>query len=128
MSILERARRDMQRITSDKSGGFAVEITFTSPDGSTATINGLHTKHHTAIDTEGRPVNSKNAHISFSETLLNEQGYITRPPDYNGEVNLKSHRVAVKDSTGTVKNYKIRQWFPDETLGLIVCILDDYSG
>lgn len=122
MGLLEMARQDLKDITSNLND-FSVPATFVAPGGETITINVLHTKHHLKIDTDGNPVNSKNAHISFSES--NMIGYTVR--NVSGEVNLKGHRVTVKDSTGVDKQYMIRQWFPDETLGLIVCILGDFE-
>lgn len=121
MGILDLARRDTQDITENSDTGFAVEITLTAPTGEVAVINGLHTKHHLAIDTDGNQVHSKNAHISFSEYSLDGLDYPLR--NSKGEVDLTNHKVFVKDSTGLQKKYVIRERFPDETVGLIVCIL-----
>ena len=105
--------------------GWAVEMTFTAPDLTTAAITGLHTKHHMGFDTDGNRVSAKNAHVSFSEKVLTDLAYPVR--NAKGEVTLIGHLVAVKDSTGFVKNYIIRETYPDETIGLIVCILGDYE-
>lgn len=121
MGLIDQAKADIQQITSDLNG-FGVSMTLLHPDGSTITIVGLHTKHHTSIDTDGNPINGKNAHIGFSEGLL--VGYNVR--NANGEVSLKGHVVTVNDSTETPKSYVIREWFPDETIGYISCILGDY--
>jgi len=121
MSILDNIRADIKTIT-ENDEDFAVEITFTAPDLTVAVINGLHTKHHMSINTEGQMVNSKNTHISFSEASL-PLAYPLR--NAAGEVNLKRHKISVKDSTGIVKNYTVAEWFPDETVGLIVCLLND---
>ena len=144
MGLLDQARADIVQITSDLAG-FAVELTFFAPvsaaepvyddtydetygaaDGGilSITVNGLHSKHHMAIDSEnGRPVNSRNAHVSFAEALM--VGYPLRNSD--GEVTLKKHKVRVKDSTGRSVMYSIRTWHPDETVGLITCILGDFK-
>jgi hypothetical protein len=124
MSLYDLAKADIQQITSNPDE-WSREITFTAPTGEIAIINGLHTKHHLGIDTEGARVNSKNAHISISEKLLTDASYPVR--NAIGEVSLFNHRVAVADSTGIVKNYKITENYPDETIGLIVCILSDLS-
>jgi hypothetical protein len=130
MGLIDQARRDWKSITSDKDRGFAVEMLLTAPDGETATITNLHTKHHAAIDfSSGAPmkVNSKQAHISFSESQASDSNplYVLRNAD--GEVYLQNHRVTVKDSTGLDKVYVIDQWWQNETLGVIVCILGDYA-
>lgn len=122
---MERAQADIKRITSDLNG-FAKSITFLSCDElQTATINGIHSKINLSVDTEGNTINSRKAHISFSESLLTDQGYVTRNDD--GVVNLKNHLVTVIDSTGTSVQYIVREVFPDETVGLMVCMLGDFE-
>lgn len=124
MSLIAQAKKDSEKITSN-SNGWAVQMTFTAPDSTTATINGIHSKHHLGVDTDGNMVNSKKAHVSFSEKFLTDLGYPVR--NAAGEVALTGHKVSVKDSTGIVKNYIMFSFFPDETIGLIVCILNDYE-
>lgn len=122
MSLIDKAKADIKRITSN-SKEFARSMTFTAPTDETITTKGLHSKHYIGIDSEGNPVNAKTAYVSVSEENL--AGYPVRNAD--GEVDLKGHRVSVVDSTGTTKEYYINEFFPDETIGLIVCILQDYA-
>ncbi len=124
--ITDLAKRDIARITSDLQG-FGIEITFYPPEGADpVVISGLHTKHHFGFDEEARKwANTKNAHISFSEQFAVELGYIIR--NAQREVFLQKHKVKVKDSTGEEWTYRIEQWFPDETIGLICCILGDWE-
>jgi len=124
MSLLDIIQQDIADITSN-ANEFGRSCLFTAPDESTATVVVLHSKHRISVDGDGVPVNSKNSHISVSEQLLTALDYPVR--DDNGEVNLSGHTVAIKDSTGTTMNYLISEWFPDETIGLIVCILQDYG-
>lgn len=128
MSILDLARADMQFITTDTTGGFAVNITFTSPTGTVATIGGLYTKHREQYDNDGRPINTKKVHIGFSETVLNAAGYPTRPGGPGTEVDMKGALATLSDSTSIATQYIIEQWWPDDTLGLIVCMLGDYEA
>lgn len=127
MSILEKAKRDIERITSN-TNEFARRALFIAVDGTQVEVGAIHTKHHFGVDAELQKwVNTKNAHISVSEKFLTDSGYPVRK---NGEVFLQKHRVLVKDSTGTRVMYNIDQWFPNETIGLITCILgmeDDQS-
>lgn len=123
-SLLTIARSEARGYLS--SGGFEELIDLKTPDGAIAVqINGWATKHHLNFDTDGTVINSKNAHICLSETELVELGY---PVRVNEEVSLKDHLVTVKDSSGLEKNYVIRENYPNETLGLIACILGDYNG
>lgn len=125
MGLIEQAKSDIKDITSNLDE-WAVSITFTAPTGEIATVNGLHSKHHMSMDTDGNRINSKNAHISVSEELLTAKNYPVR--NKKGEVKLNDHKVNVKDSTGISKNYVIREGFPDETIGLITCILGSHGA
>ncbi len=126
MGLMETAKADIERITSDLND-FAKVMTFTSAIApvKTAIVNGLHAKHHLGFDTNGNEINTENAHVSVSEKALTDKGYPVR--DSSGEVNLKGHKVVVKDSTGTDVPYVIREWHQNETIGLIVCILGDFE-
>lgn len=136
-SVLERARNDVKRIISN-SDEFAVLMTFKTPSAGVFdytfdytfnssqmfTLKGLHTKHHLAVNTEtGERVNTKTASVTVSERFFVDIGYPIR--NAQNEVDLQNHQVAVKDSTGKICTYIIHQWFPDETLDCIVCILHD---
>jgi hypothetical protein len=124
-SLLAKARRDAKKFI--KSGGFQEDISLITPDGLTILgTTGLASKHFINFDSDGAPINSKNAHICLDEDVLTLNSYPYRNAD--GDVSLRSHKINVKDSTGLVKNYVIKEWFPDETLGLIVCILGDYDN
>lgn len=124
MGLREQAKKDTERITSNLNE-WGIEMTFVAPTLETATIKGIHSKHHLGIDTDGNAVNSKKAHVSFSEKFLIDANYPVR--NANGEVDLTGHKVSVKDSTGITKNYIMISYFPNETIGLITCILADYE-
>ena len=125
MSIFEQSKKDMRQITEDLNG-FGQEFTITNPNGGqTVDLKGFHTKHHIGYDEDGMMVNSKTASIAFSEKQLTEASYPVRNADE--EVDILDHLIDSKDSSGVTKKYIIRQMFPDEYLGLIVCILYDYE-
>jgi len=125
MSLYDRAKSDWQNITTN-TNGWGAAITMVAPDESVANVVGLRSKHHIGIDPEtGNWINTKNAHVSVSEKQLTDQSYPVR--DASGEVNLDNHRVTVKDSTGADKEFVIREFFPNETIGVIVCILGEFE-
>lgn len=126
MGLTDKAIADVKRFTTD-SNGWGVSALFTAPDNQTANINVHHVKHNLGVDTDGNMINSKKAHVSFSESALADANpnYIIR--DARKEVNMKGHRINVADSTGIVKNYIVKSTYPDEKIGLIVVILDDYE-
>jgi hypothetical protein len=124
MSLLDQAKEDIESITSDPEE-WGRSILFEAPGGETATVVGLHSKHHLGFDTDGLKVNSKNAHLSVSETLLLEQNYPVR--NSQKQVAMRNHKVTVIDSTGESCVYHIKETYPNETIGLIVCVLVDYA-
>lgn len=125
MTLKERAKRDIERITSN-TDEWAQSAVLTATNGTTLTVALIHTKHHLGIDAELQKwANTKNAHISVSEQQLIDGSYPYTNPD--GEVDLLNHKVAVADSAGVTITYKIEQWFPNKTIGLITCLLGDFE-
>lgn len=121
---LPQAKFDWQRFTNN--GGFGVDLTLTPPGGEPFLIKGLATKHHNSIGTDGLPVNAKNVRISIIESDLVSLEYPVR--NLKGEVSMLKHLVSYIDSTGSAKNFIIKETMPDETIGLITCILGDYGS
>ena len=123
-NLLQRARRDSLKYLT--KGGFEETIFLKTKNGlNEALTTGFSSKHHINFDADGNSINSKNAHICISETELVSLGYPVR--NANNEVDLYLHRVSVSDSSGLTKEYVINEIFPDETLGLITCILGDFK-
>lgn len=121
--ILKLAKKDSRRIIT--SGGFEENIELTNPKtGLTVKLTGFATKHWITYD-DGQQVNSKNAHVCISESDLNDLSYPVR--NDKKEIALLNHIVSFKDSSDEVKFYAVKENYPDETLGLIVCILMDYK-
>lgn len=119
--IRAQARQDIEDITTN-TNEWAKALSFIAPTGETATINGVHVKHHMPVEDDGDIVNSRVARATFVWKLLEDQGY---PTTKNDALNFDKHQLSVADSTGTQKHYIIREWFPDITTGLVVCILGD---
>lgn len=124
MGLFEQAKKDIEQITSNQNE-WGVPITFVNKDCESVVITGVHAKHHLGIDTDGNAVNAKKATISFSEKYLIDANYTIR--NSANEVDLNGHRIFVKDSTGTTCQYQVQNVFPDETIGLITCTLEDYE-
>lgn len=123
MGLLDQIREDVKQFTSD-TNDFGVELIFTPKSSEeTYTINGIAINHSLTIDSGGAAVRGRQSHCSFSESLLTAQEYPLR--NDKNQVDLKGHKVAWKDSTGVLKTYNIINWFPDETIGLIMCICSE---
>jgi hypothetical protein len=124
MSLMDLIRRDVEQILSDTDTGYAVEITFTPPAGDPVTIAGTATKHHLGLDRQGAPANVKTASCTVSEKTLSDAGYTVR--NGAGLVSLTRHKVSWKDANDTEITYSIQETYPDELLGVIVCVLGDF--
>ena len=120
--LLQAARRDIKKILS--KSGFEEVITISDPlTSKQIIITGLYSKHWIQFDSEGSPINSKNAHISILEDDLIKGGIETRKA--NGNIDIRHLLVSCSDSTGIQKSYCINENWPSETTGLIVCVLGD---
>jgi hypothetical protein len=121
MSLLDRARQDVAKISSSLTG-FGVSISFTSSSSpaETCTVNGLYSRHHIDVNRQGVAFNSRMAHVSVAESIFDDANYTIRNAD--GEVDLKNHTVQVEG----VK-YIVNQWFPSDTTGFITIILGKYG-
>lgn len=125
MGLLDRARADARKILGDLAG-WATMLTFTSPLGEIITIPGTFFKRTLTVMTgDGTPSNARQIHITFSETEMIAAYYEIRNAE--GKVHLEGHLVSCADSTGITHTYIIREWHPDETLGIVRCMLGDYT-
>lgn len=123
-TLLDKIKKDAAKIITDKKG-FAVPIKITTPDKTTTVeFSGLFTEHYSGVGDDGRRVSSQNAHLSFPEKALTDQGYVTR--NSKGDVDLKQHVFEVTIDSETIKTYWAASYHPDNTLGLILCILSSY--
>lgn len=127
MNLKERAKRDIERITAN-TNEWAEEITLIAPnDTPQLVVTGLFTKHSLGVDAQLQKwANVPNAHVSISEQLLvdGEYPYVLS----SGEISFHNHKVSVVDSSGQTYIYRIEQWFPNRTVGLITCILGEYQN
>lgn len=122
MNVYEMAIQDIKAFTSGDAGK---ELIFTAPTGETATVNGVNVKHWNSENTDGEKVNAKTASFSVNEALLTAQNYPVR--NSYGSVDFKGHKVAIKDGNGTLCIYAIDEWYPDEAVQLITCMIGDFE-
>jgi len=121
-SIIKAAKADAKIYVT--KGGFESLIKISTPSGNmSVNATGYATKHHINWTPDGLQINTKNAHVCIDEKELFEKGYPVR--NNNQEISLTGHKIDVADSSEIIKNYVVKENFPDETLGLIVLILGD---
>lgn len=123
-SLFDIVKRDAKSFIN--SGGYQIDIRLISKDGlKTINISGWAVKHFGSFDSDGNQVNTKNVHVTIDEDILKGLGYPVR--NSKNEISLLQHKVSFKDSSGDLKDYIVRENFPDENLGLILLILGDYQ-
>jgi len=123
-SIFQLAKRDAKHIVT--KGGFEVNLILRTPaQDLSIEITGFATKHWNSFDSDGTPINAKNVHVCVSESDLVSKGFPVR--NSKGEVSMLKCKISFSDSSGVEKNYVVRETMPDETLGLIVLILGDFT-
>jgi len=125
MSVFDMAIQDFKDFTTNTDSGAGAVMTFTAPNGATATVAGVRTKHWESVGEDGEKVNAKNASLSVSEQVLTAAGYPVR--NSYGSVDFKGHKVSVTDANGLLCVYATDEWFPDEAMGLITCMMGDFE-
>jgi hypothetical protein len=124
-SLFDLIKRDAKQIIN--SGGYQVNIELTTPDNTQViNITGWAVKHHISFDSDGNQVNTKTVRATIDEDVLKNLNYPFR--NAKNEIRLISHKLSFADSSGEVKNYIVRENFPDENLGLISLLLGDYKN
>jgi hypothetical protein len=121
-ATLELAKQDARKYVN--SGGFNQSLLITPTSGDPVTIQGLATRHSMGFDTDGKPIVSDNAHCSFSELDLTDEGLTVR--NANGDLIIKGWLIQFTDAIGTA-TYKINEPYPDKILGIIRCTLSIYE-
>ena len=121
MNVRELAQRDAQRYNS--VGSDSTTATLDNNSGLVAEIGGRASSHNQNYETQdGAPVNQPQMNITLSMSELTEKGFVFR--DARGQVNINGWIVEWVDLGKTI-NGTIEETKPDETLGLIVCFVQE---
>jgi len=124
MTLRELAQRTLIRY---RSSGLYPLVTFISADGEVevdvrCNPNRIHQVYDPATLER---VNVRKSTVSVPEATLTDAGFPVRNSD--NEVFLKDVIVKFLDSAGNMCNFKIAEWHPDETIGNIMCVLDELT-
>ena len=121
MNIRELAQRDVQKYNAN--GSDSVIATLDDTNGNIAEVGGRASSHNQSYDSQdGAPVNQPQSNITFSMTELTEKSFIFR--DSRKQVAMKGWIVEWVDLGKTI-NGTITETKPDESLGLIVCFIQE---
>lgn len=121
--LLDRAKKDAIRIITN--GGFETEITLTKGLVSVET-KGLAPSTHLTFDSDGLAVNTSKRRVCVSETDLVVKGLTVR--NAKNDVYLVGVLLSFADNSGVTKTYVVGENWTDNTLGVIVLILEKYAA
>ena len=122
-NLLDRAKKDAIRIITN--GGFETEITLTKGLVSVET-KGLAPSTHLTFDSDGLAVNTSKRRVCVSETDLVDKGLTVR--NAKNDVYLVGVLLSFADNSGVTKTYVVGENWADNTLGVIVLILEKYAA
>jgi hypothetical protein len=126
MNLREMAERDMGAMLEDDVAGFANSITLTDPSGKTEIIKGRTGQVHALIDPDtGIPVSVKNAYCSIRIKTLFDLGF--KLPKAQPDNTKKPWTAQFADINGIIRKYRVNESRPDQTLGLITLMLEDFK-
>lgn len=127
MGLLDRMRKDSQRIMNSDRFGFSTAITLTDPDGVGYPFNSIIAVIHNLVDPDtGQPVSGFLATASIN--ILDLQALGLEIPE--GEMSELSRPWTVTETNiqNVVVTYKIVRAAPDEANGNILCDLVTYDN
>lgn len=124
MGLRDIAASDVIEIIHDTETG-GDEITITSPAGVSETFNALANDIHFAIDPEtGMTVTGRQCSATVLSSDLSDAGFssIKGVPDSS-----RPWVVTMTDINGVSSTFKVVESHPDNTMGLMILILSEYS-
>lgn len=125
MSLIDRARADIARVTQD-TNGFASEVTLTNPQGQSAQVRAFTNEVWQGLDpNSGNNVNGAVASIAISFDALEKAGLGTPQNPHNQSA--KPWTVALRFADGVARTYKIAESRRDMLLGLIWYVIHHYK-
>ena len=125
MSLLERARKDVARITQNTSE-FASTVRLTSPAGVSRDVAAITNEVWQGLDpNSGNTINGAVASIAISLDALTKAGLGIPHNDHNPKA--KPWLVQLTLADGVAREYKLKESRRDMTLGLIWFVLERYQ-
>ena len=127
MGLLDRLRKDSQRIMNSDRFGFSTAITLTTPAGIQYPFKSIIAVIHNLIDPDtGQPVSGFLATASIN--VLDLQASLLELPEGEMSESLRPWTITETNINGVVVTYKIVSTAPDEANGNILCDLVTYDN
>ena len=129
MGLREIAEQDLGSILEDTENGFGWDITLTTPSGDSADLVGFSNDISLALDPEtGQMVSGRIASVAIRNALIFEALPGAGLPLGIADSNAKPWLVSFADINGTSYTFRVAESDPDRSIGLVVLILELYSG
>lgn len=126
MGLREIAANDSKLILEDSTTGFGWPITVTTPDESSDDFTGFSNDISAVIDPDtGQIVGGQQATVALSIEALNDVGF--EIPRNISSSDKKPWLIKFENLLGVERTFKVRQSLPDNGLGVVVCVLEDYK-
>lgn len=127
MSLLDRMRKDSQRIMNSARCGFSTAITLTDPSGVGYPFNSIIAVIHNLVDPDtGQPVSGFLATASINTLDLLALGL--EIPEGEMSESARPWTITETNIQNVVVTYKIVSAAPDEANGNILCDLVNYDN
>lgn len=127
MTLRAHASETLRTIMNDQDGAFGWPFTITDPSGSTGELVGRSSDISKVVDPDtGIIISGRLAHVSVMIEDLTDAGLGVPVGVADGAV--KPWVVDVDDINGTAGKFKVSESNPDRALGIVVLILEAYSG
>lgn len=125
MGLRELAERDLGAILEDDVAGFGWPLTLTDPAGLSRSLVGFSDDISQSVDPDtGMLVSGRQASVALRLSSLYAEGFAI--PRGVADRSSKPWVVTFEDINGAPYTFKVRTGDPDRTLGLVVCMLEDY--
>lgn len=122
--ILDLARQQLSRHTKDENS-WSIPISFTSANGlQTASVVGVSSKQSMYMDITNYQFQNKNAHIRIVTKDIVDANPMFPIRNIYGEIDMNGCIANCKDSSDNTIKYKVVQTLPNETLGVIILLLN----
>lgn len=126
MSLRQQAETDLSFIIEDSINGFGWAVTLTNPDGLTGNFVSLTNDIAQLIDPDtGQAISGRQATICLRINSLLQSGLGL--PKGVADTNTKPWIVTFNDVNGNNYTFKILQTNPDRAIGLVTCILENFT-
>lgn len=112
----------MKKILGDTKG-FAWDLVLTAPDGESESIKGFSNDISQSIDPDtGQIIGARTVTVAIAPDDLT----IGRPKSIPDKAS-KPWTVSFDDLSSVQSTFKVTTTYPDQTLGLLVCVLENYT-